>query len=347
VNGLSDDCVLSVCTDLGGNLWAGTQSGTLHRIANGAPACLGKTDGLPGTPITVLLAAHEGGLWIGTGNGVLLRFEPQLGRMAGVHLPPKLSGKPILSLHEGADRNLWVGSAGGGLGCLTTKGCWAWDSQNGLPDDVISGVVEDADGNLWLVTGQGLCRVTRPSVAQALAAGAPLKARLLFETQAGPNRTPNVGWPRALRSPKGRLWFATSSGLVGIDPHGWEAEKPAPRVHLEAVLVDDRPLNLPLTEQARAAQETRPLTLPSGLQALEFQFTALSFEAPEKIRFRHKLERLDADWSETGPERRVKYGRLPSGSYRFHVTACNAEGVWNKTGTSLAFIIPMPLWRAP
>ena len=113
------------------------------------------------------------------------------------------------------------------------------------------------------------------------------------------------------------------------------------------MLVDDQPLNLPLTEQTGAAQETRLLRLPAGLRALEFQFAALSFEAPEKIRFRHKLERLDADWSETGPERRVKYGRLPSGSYRFYVTACNAEGVWNKTGTSLAFIIPTPLWRAP
>jgi signal transduction histidine kinase len=50
---------------------------------------------------------------------------------------------------------------------------------------------------------------------------------------------------------------------------------------------------------------------------------------------------------ETGPERRVRYGRLPSGTYTFHVTACNAEGVWNDQGASLAFIIPTPLWRAP
>ena len=346
-NGLSDDCVLAVCTDTKGDLWAGTQSGALHRFANNARACFGRTDGLPGAPITALLAAYEGSLWIGTGNGLLLRFEPALGRMASVRLSPKLSGKPILSLHEGADRSLWVGSGGGGLGCVAAKGTWGWDSQNGLPDDVISGVVEDADGNLWLSSGQGLCRVPRSSVEQALAAGAPLKARLLFETKAGPNRTLNVGWPRALRSPKGRLWFATSSGLVGIDPRGWEPEKPAPRVHLEAVLVDDLPLNLPLNDQAATTQETRPLMLPTGLQTLEFQFTGLSFEAPEKMRFRHKLERLDADWSEPGPERRVKYGRLPSGSYRFYVTACNAEGVWNNTGTSLSFIIPTPLWRTP
>ena len=218
INGLSDDCVLAVCADSGGNLWAGTQSGALHRFAENAPASFGRSDGLPGTPITALLAAREGGLWIGTGSGVLLRFEPQVGHITSVRLSPQLSGKPILSLREGADGNLWVGSAGGGLGCVTAKGCWAWGSRDGLPDDVISGVMADADGNLWLVTGQGLCRISRTSVAQALTRGAPLKAKLLFETEAGPNRAPNVGWPRALRSPGGRLWFATSSGLVELIP---------------------------------------------------------------------------------------------------------------------------------
>ncbi len=345
-NGLSDDCVLAVCSDVERNVWVGTQSGVLHRFAKEVLTRFGKTDGLPGTPITALLAAHDGGLWVGTGNGVLLRSDPHLLHFVSVRLSPKLSGEQILGLYEGTDRTLWVGTAGGGLGCVTAKGCSAWDAQDGLPDDMISGVVGDTDGNLWLVTGKGLCRVTSACLAQALAGGAPLKARLLFETEAGPTGAPNVGSPRALRSPEGRLWFATSSGLVGIDPRGWEAEKPAPHVHLEAVLVDSQPLDLPPAAQASAARPTRPLRLPASFRALELQFTALSFEAPEKVRFRHKLE-LDADWIETGPDRQVKYGRLPSGRYQFQVTACNAEGVWNETGASLAFVVPTPLWRAP
>jgi len=345
-NGLSDDCVPAVCSDMEGNMWAGTQSGALHRFAKDGLTRFDKSDGLPGTPITALLAAHEGGLWVGTGNGVLLRSDPQFVHFASVGLSPKLSGQQILGLYEDTDRTLWFGTAGAGLGCVAAKGCSAWDTQDGLPDDVISGLVGDADGNLWLVTGKGLCRVTSACLAQALARGTPLKARVLFETEAGATGVPTVGSPRALRSPEGRLWFATTSGLVGIDPGGWEAEKPAPHVHLEAVLVDNRPLDLPPAELAGAAQRTRPLRLPSSFRALELQFTALSFEAPEKIRFRHKLE-LDADWSETGPDRRVKYGRLPSGRYQFQVTACNAEGVWNETGATLAFVIPTPLWRAP
>jgi ligand-binding sensor domain-containing protein/signal transduction histidine kinase len=347
VDGLSDDCILAVCAGAEGNVWAGTKSGALHRFANNAVTSFGKVDGLPGTPVTALLVAHGGGLWVGTGNGILLRCNPARPEIASVRLAPRLRGKQILGLYESADGKLWVGTAGGGLGCLTVNGCSAWDTQGGLPDDMISGVVGDTEGGLWLVTGQGLCRVARDSVADALTHGAPLKARLLFETGASANRVATVGWPRAIRSAEGRLWFATTSGLVGIDPHGWAGDKPPPQVHLEALLVDNRAFHEPLPERTRSAQPTRLLKLPASPSALEFQFTALSFEAPEKIRFRHKLDRYDADWIDTGPERSVKYGRLPSGDYEFHVTACNAEGIWNPTGTSLSFVIPTPLWRTP
>ena len=72
----------------------------------------------------------------------------------------------------------------------------------------------------------------------------------------------------------------------------------------------------------------------------------MSFASPERVRFRHKLEGFDTEWTE-GSERQVRYGPLPVGNYNFHVTACNAEGVWNEIGANVAFIIPTPLWRTP
>jgi signal transduction histidine kinase len=143
------------------------------------------------------------------------------------------------------------------------------------------------------------------------------------------------------------LWFATVGGLLGIDSRSLQDEKPAPQVHLEAVLVDNRPLILPFPEAHDRGPEPSAIKLSARFRELDFQFAAMSFEAPEKVRFRHKLDHFDADWIETGPERHVQYGRLPSGNYAFHVTACNAQGVWNDSGAILAFIIPTPLWRTP
>jgi ligand-binding sensor domain-containing protein/signal transduction histidine kinase len=344
-NGLSDDCVLAVCADAQGTVWAGTRAGALHQFKDGKVSTFTRLDGLPGGPITALLPARTGGLWVATGNGTLIRGDGQFHNVTVSKLDSRLGGKAILGLCEGSQA-LWIGSAGGGLGCLAGDRCLVWDTRDGLMDDAVSGVIEDADANLWLVIPQGLCRVASNSVASALAGSGSLKPKLLFETDPGPDRGQNVGWPRAVRASEGRLWFATARGLVGVDTHGWESEKPAPQVHLEAIFVSDEPAPWASTKQSRAAGVLpSPVKFPAGLRSLEFQFTALIFEAPERIRFRHKLVGFDADWVETGPERRVKYGRLPSGNYTFRVTACNAEGVWNDQGVSLAFAIPTPLWR--
>ena len=68
-------------------------------------------------------------------------------------------------------------------------------------------------------------------------------------------------------------------------------------------------------------------------------YTALSFVAPEKVRFRYKLEGLDDDWQEVGNRRQAFYTNLPPRNYRFRVIACNNSGVWNEEGASLDFAI--------
>ncbi len=347
-NGLSDDCVLAVCADSQGTVWAGTRAGALHKFHNGEVSTFTGADGLPGSSITALLPARDGGIWIGTETGSLVRSDELFHNVTVAKLAPQLAGKAILGLCEAPGHALWIGSAGGGLGFLTDNRCLVWDSADGLLDDVVSGVVEDVEANVWLVSPQGLCRIASNSVAAAVAGRGLLKPKLMFETESGSDKALNPGWPRAVRSPEGRLWFATANGLVGTDTHGWEGEKPAPQVHIEAIYVNNEAAPLASVKQSAAASGVAaPLKLPASLRSLEFQVTSLSFEAPEKIRFRHKLDNFDADWVETGPERRVRYGRLPSGTYAFHVTACNAEGVWNEQGASQAFIIPTPLWRAP
>jgi ligand-binding sensor domain-containing protein/signal transduction histidine kinase len=347
-NGLSDDCVLAVCADAQGSVWAGTRAGILHRFQSGTVTTFTMAEGLPGSPITALLPTQKGELWVGTENGILIQSDEQFHNVTVARLDPQFADKPILGLCQGVGEGLWIGSAGGGLGYLTDSRCLVWDTQAGLLDDTISGVIQDTEANLWLVSPRGLFCVASNSVAFALSGHGTLKPKMIFETDSGTERSLNWGWPRAARSAEGRLWFATAGGLVGIDTQGWPTDKPAPQVHIEAVYVNHQstPLVVPKRSKGDGVPQPPP-KFPAGLHSLEFQVAALSFEAPEKIRFRHKLDGFDADWVETGPERRVQYGKLPSGPYTFHVTACNAEGVWNTQGDRVSFIIPPPLWRAP
>ena len=79
--------------------------------------------------------------------------------------------------------------------------------------------------------------------------------------------------------------------------------------------------------------------VPPGNAKLELQYTATALRAPEKTRFRYRLEGFDPDWVNAGENRRALYSRLPAGEYRFRVAACNEEGVWNLEGASLGVIV--------
>ena len=65
----------------------------------------------------------------------------------------------------------------------------------------------------------------------------------------------------------------------------------------------------------------------------------MSFAAPDKVRFRYKLQGLDDEWVDVGAKRSAHYGPLRPGKYRFQVIACNNDGVWNEQGASLAFTL--------
>ncbi len=345
-NGLADDFVPGLCVGSDGTLWSGTRFGGVQRIAQGRMNSFVVTNVLFGTPVTAIIPTHSGGLWVGTANGTLVHAQNEFKSTLVAQLSPELTGKAILGLCESTNGGLWIGTDGGGLGYLNREVRRAWDYQDGLPDNIVWGMVEDEEGNLWLATPRGLCRINGDSILQAIERAAPLKTELVYETDKGPPKSAKYGGPRALRTSGGRLWFALNSGLVGVDIRGRETDRPAPLVHIDSVLVNNQVLKL-ATAKHVTASTNMAYVFPSNPQTVEFHYTGLSFSAPEKVRFRHKLDGIDADWVQSGSERQIGYGPLPHGNYLFHVTACNAEGIWNEQGANLAFVIPIPFWRGP
>jgi signal transduction histidine kinase len=147
---------------------------------------------------------------------------------------------------------------------------------------------------------------------------------------ARPSRPPFQ--PITSRGPDGRLWFANETVLQMIDPARLGGNELPPPVHIEKVVAD------------RESYGPRPdLRLPPRQRNLEIDYTALSFVAPQKVRFRYRLEGHDSDWQEAGTRRQAFYSDLPPGHYRFRVMACNNDGVWNEAGAFLDFSVA-PAW---
>src|SRR6185503_1272955 len=147
--------------------------------------------------------------------------------------------------------------------------------------------------------------------------------------------------PAGWKGRDGRLWFPTGDGIVVVDPAHLRRNDRAPEVVVEGLVADGHSLagsegGGPITVPAGGGSAGgAPITVPAGTERFEFEYAALSFLDPAKMRFRYRLDGLDRDWVDAGTERVAHYPRLPPGRHRFRVIACNNDGVWNEAGASL------------
>ena len=102
----------------------------------------------------------------------------------------------------------------------------------------------------------------------------------------------------------------------------------------------------PCGSDSLAAGASLRLAVPPGRGGLEIHYTALSFQAPDKDRFKYQLEGSDAGWVEAGTSRSASYSQLAPGKYRFRVTASNNDGVWNEAGATLSLVLLPHYWQA-
>lgn len=326
-DGLADDFVRSLYFDPGGALWIGTRRG-ISQFRNGKFTTWTASDGLGSNLVGAMTAARGGGLWIGTFNGLSLMRGSEFHNFTTRN---GLSNNVITALHQDSDGMLWIGTDGGGL-VRWEDGAFKAVSPKGaaLPANVYS-ILADSSGNLWLGSNSGIYRVNREALKRYVD-GATASVRVehygiadgmkISETSSG-------GHPAAYRLKNGELWFATLKGVATVDPARLDPNRIPPQIAIERFNVDDKP-------QA-AASKSPALTIPAGARRFAFDYAALSFVAPGKVRFRYKLDGFDHQWIDAGSQRSAYYTNLPPGHYKFQVLAANNDGVWSDAPASLSF----------
>lgn len=317
----------ALCERRPGELWVGTSAG-LYRFEDGRQTAFYTTrEGLAGNAVLALCAGGEGDLWIGTRGG-LSRWRD--GRVENVPAPDGHPlAVPVSALHLDAAGTLWVGTIEQGLrrrlpGQPLSSAC---TSQQGLFHDTAYTILEEAD-RLWMSCNRGVYSVAKVELQAFFEGRRTTVACAVYGTTDGMRSAEcNGGFsPAGGREAGGRLWFPTTRGVVSVDPARLRRNALPPPVWVEHLSVDGRPASL----------EPAPVLGP-GVRGLELGYTALSLTATEKVRFRYQLEGYDPGWVEAGAQRRAFYTNLPPGQYRFRVSACNNDGVWNEAGVSVAF----------
>src|SRR6266481_6303230 len=275
-------------------------------------------------PLANTLAADpHGGVWLGLASGGLARYRN--GQMEFISLNRSPHDDPVHGLLVNSDASVLAATASGLVGWQNGK-VQSLTVRNGLPCDLIYALISDRKATLWLYAACGLIAIPNAELQRWWKSpDAMVESRLLdvFDG-AQPMSTPFR--PNASVSPDGRLWFANQNVVQMIDPDHLDGNSILPPVHVEEIIADHK---------RYAPQDS--LRLPALTRDLEVDYTALSFVAPQKVRFRYKLEGHDSEWQDPGTRRQAFYADLRPGNYRFRVMACNNDGVWNEEGATLAF----------
>jgi len=370
-DGLATAHVFSVLRARDGVLWVGTTTGLTRMDASG-PRTFSEADGLSNPSIRSILEDRNGGLWIGTDRGLNVRVDDTRDvRFRPIVPGPGWTNVFIQPIVEGSDGTVWIGSDGLGLAARRSDGTFAtWSTKNGLPNDHVFSLLAEEDGTLWIGTdGGGLVRFRNGRFSQlSTAQGFPsekvlqivddgvgrfwfggsrgiwsIAKKTLHEAADGKTRVHDVlafsrgdglrsmqcngsAQPLAIRTSDGNLWFPTVAGLATIDPRKAIAVEPAPPpVRIERVVIDDRHIDAP-----------NVIEVPPGSRRVEIHYAALTFVAPEKVSFRHRLAGFDEEWVEAGSDRVAHYTALLPGSYRFEVMVTNGGRPWKGAATSIA-----------
>ena len=324
--GPANESVRSIFQDRDGYLWLGTRSG-LTRIKGTESKTFTEADGLPNDLITALYQDSSGTLWIGSLGG-LTRFRNE--EMTTYTTKDGLSSDLVSAVYEDSDKTLWIATNGGGINRFKNGLFTTFTTKQGLIDDVIHSVLEDSKSNLWFSCSKGIFRASKSDFDQVASGNASSITPVTYGTTDGmlTRECSGGGSPSAWKDNLGRLWFATIRGVAMIDPSNIKTNDQAPPVVIEQLRTDDQ--NTILSNNAE---------ISAGQTRFDFYYTAPSFVAPEKVRFRYKLEGFDRDWIDGGSRRIASYTNLRPGNYRFLVTACNDDGVWNNTGATLSFYL--------
>ncbi len=194
-----------------------------------------------------------------------------------------------------------------------------------------AGIVETAEGDLWLNTVAGVVHIRRADLDDAFAHGVrPVKARVFDRDDGLPGVAQQDSWSQtAMEASDGRLWFVTRLGVAWIDPKQLSFNSLPPPVIIKS-----------LVSGGRIYTGVAPIQLPNGTSNLQIEYTAPSLSVPSRVRFRYQLESVDDGWVDPGTRRGAFYTGLKPGSYRFRLMAANDDGVWNRRGATLEFEIP-------
>jgi signal transduction histidine kinase/ligand-binding sensor domain-containing protein len=318
--------VQSIMEDGRGALWVSFVPYGLAKWESGRWIRNGGLTGLPEAWAVILNTGPDGKLWAGYLNGEAAVIDGISVRKFSVK--DGLNIGPVAAILSGRS-DCWLAGVNGLVRFDGRRFQVLSDAYR--PFSGITGIAQAKNGDLWLNAWDGVRRIAAGELEQAEKNPAYAVHSNLYDLPDGlPSVPPRIRpFPTAVSTADGRIWFGLRSGVVSVDPEDPSLNPPAPPVSIVRAIADGKTFNA--AANARLAARTK---------YLEIDYTAVSLNRASRVRFRYKLEGVDADWQNADSRRQAFYNNLPPGKYRFVVSASNGDNLWNEAGATLDINVP-------
>jgi signal transduction histidine kinase/ligand-binding sensor domain-containing protein len=344
---LSNNNAWKIFEDSDKNIWIGTYGGGLNRFNPSTQSFISyqftedDTNGISDNWINNIYEDSDANLWICTSGGGLnlfnkktqtfTRFQPQ----AGVN---SISHGNTNAIYEDRNKNLWIATMSG-LNCLNrnTNKFSVYTTNDGLPGNIIYGILEGEKNKLWISTDNGLScfdpiakTFTNYSTADGLQSNK-------FKEQA------------FCKSSTGVMYFGGNNGFNQFVPRNIKTVAYDPPLVLTNFLMFNKEVpvagneNDPLSLKQHIT-ETKSIVLSYRNSFFSFAFASLNYSATQKKKYAYMLEGFDEAWNEVGTQHTATYTNLDPGKYVFKVKGLNNEGEWSPSITTIQLTITPPFW---
>lgn len=370
-DGLPSDSIFALMESRDGSIWIGTEDGALSHFSKGRITVF-KDPTVKGVRIASIQEAPDGDLWIAfhMANGLARFHQGRFEHFALPGLPNTTAIAPDGSLWVGTDhagvshfqndvittyttRNgllanfaqavyvdrdgvVWAGTSPGGLSRIKDGHVTTYSIDQGLFDLTVGAIVEDDSGYLWMTCNKGIYKVSKKELNDYADGRISAIHSIVYGTADG-LRNPECNFaadPAVWKGSDGRLWFPTTAGIASVDPN-----------HSQIAISESSPLIEEVDFNQHAVPIGKQVTAGPGGGDLEIQFSDPDFVAPERIRFRYRLQGSDADWVEVGDRRQAFYTKLPPGRYVFEVEGANGPLGWKSKAAQIEIVLLPHFWQ--
>ncbi|MFV0417475.1 MAG: two-component regulator propeller domain-containing protein [Dysgonomonas sp.] len=296
------------------------------------------------TSVFDILEDRYGYLWIATYSSGVFKYNSAKNQWKHYShdeaSSSSISSNSIITIFEDSDGKIWFGTNGGGLCFFDNKdeSFTDFDPQNQiLPNKVIYSIEEDNVGNFWISSNAGLLRINPTNKIN----------RKLF-TQEDGLQSNQFNFKASLKSSTGKLYFGGINGFNAFYPNDFKENSYIPPVYIVDIRLYNTDENrskelLNLTEPIYLAKK---ITLPYDNNSIIIEFDALSYEKPDRNKYKYTLEGFDRDWVNSENSNIASYTNLPPGEYTFKARGANNDNMWNEEGASIQIKILPPWWRS-